>query len=283
MSDGNIIPFALPEEREPRSPSHVLYQVNDLLPEDQHLRTIPPSTRASDALRLMKEFGYSQLPVVHNDEVVGVFSHRSFADGVLDLEGMNKLRAEELPVSDFVEQLSFVDVRSDPDEILDRLDTDNAVLVGSPATLVGIATPMDALRYFHRITSAFLVLQEIELAIRALLGYVYSDERLTEVLRRIALARQQERRRSLTRIEDLSFGDYVQLIGNEETWSQLQDVFGTSRELVLAKLRPINELRNDAFHFRRELVKDDYDRLTSTRGWLRLRLRLAVLRDQEPI
>lgn len=226
----------------------------------------------------MKEFGYSQLPVLHNDEVVGVFSHRSFADGVLDLEGEKKLRAEDLPVLDFVEQLSFSDVQAEVDEILDRLDTDNAVLIGSPRALVGIATPMDALRYFHRLTSAFLVLQEIERAIRVLLGYVYSDDDLKEAVARSAPTHQPEHGRAPTRIEDLSFGEYVQLIGNKETWAQLQDVFGTSRELVLAKLRPINQLRNDAFHFRRELVKDDYDRLTSARGWLRLRLVVAGAR-----
>jgi CBS domain-containing protein len=173
MSDGNLIQFPFPEEHEPSLPPHVLYQINDLLPEGQQLCTIPPTTRASDALKVMKELGYSQLPVVHNLEVVGVFSHRSFVDGVLSLEGENKLRAEDLPVADFLEQLSFADVRTDVDEILDRLDTHNAVLIGSPRALVGIATPMDALWYFHRLTSAFLLLQEIERAIRALRAFRY--------------------------------------------------------------------------------------------------------------
>lgn len=283
MSHGHLVPVPTPEDRQPQASSHVLYQVNDLLPEDQQLSIIPPDTRASDALRVMKELGYSQLPVVHDGEVMGVFSHRSFAGGLLDLEGEGRLRAEELPVVDFLEQLTFADPRTDVDEILDRLDADNAVLVGTSKTLVGIATPMDALRYFNRLTVAFLILQEIERAIRTLLGQVFSDEHLVEAVTRSAPTRSREPGRVLERIEDLSFGDYVQLIGNKETWEQLQDVFGTSRELVLAKLRPINQLRNDAFHFRRELERDDHDRLASTRSWLRIRLKLAGSLERRPI
>jgi len=279
MSSGHLYPVPTPESGQPPSPFHVLYQVNDLVPEGQQLQSIPPDLRSSDALKLMSELGYSQLPVILNGEVVGVFSHRSFADGVLDLEGENKLRAEELPVSDFLEQLTFSEPGADADGILDRLDADNAVLVGSPSALVGIATPMDALRYFHRLTSAFLVLQEIERALRVLLGSVYSDDDLERAFA-LSATRRPEQDRGPKRIEDLSFGDYVGLVGNKETWEQLEAVFGTRRELVLAKLRPINQLRNDAFHFRRELVKEDYDRLTTTRSWLRTRLLMAGVRDR---
>jgi hypothetical protein len=282
MSSGHLYPVPSPESGEPPSKFHVLYQVNDLVPEGQQLRSISPDTRASDALKLMRELGYSQLPVVHNGEVVGVFSHRSFADGVLDLEGEQKLRAEQLPVLDFVEQLPFAEPNAEADGILDLLDRDNAVLVGSAKALVGIATPMDALRYFYRLTSAFLILQEIERALRLILASVFSDDDLERAVALSMPPYRPEQGRAPKRVEDLSFGDYVGLIGNRETWAQLQDVFGTSRELVLAKLRPINQLRNEAFHFRRDLVKEDYDRLMAARGWLRIRLVMAGASDRKP-
>jgi CBS domain-containing protein len=275
MSASHLQPVPSPNERPDIHVDHILYQVNELLPEDQQVLAIPPDTIASDALRLMKLEGFSQLPVVQDGEIVGVFTHRSFADGVLELEGENKLHAEQLPVFDFLEQLSFASLTTDIDEILERLDVDNAVLVGSPENLVGIATPMDALRYLHRLAGAFLLLQEIERAIRILLRRAFSEDELTVAIERCSQARPTEGARSPSSIEDLSFGDYVQIVGQRDNWNSLREVFGTSRELVLAKLRPINNLRNDAFHFRRELGKNDYDRLVTTRGWLRLRLRVT--------
>lgn len=275
MSTSHLQPVPQPDEPSDIHFEHVLYQVNELLPEDQQLVTVPPDTLASDALRLMKLRGFSQLPVVQDGEVVGVFTHRSFADGVLELEEESKLHAEQLPVFDFLEQLSFANLSADIDEILDRLDQDNAVLVGSSENLVGIATPMDTLRYLHRLAAAFLLLQEIERAIRILLRRAFSEDELAVAIERCSRVKSTEASRSPSSVDDLSFGDYVQIVGQRGNWDALREVFGTSRELVLAKLRPINDLRNDAFHFRRELRQDDYERLVTTRGWLRLRLRVA--------
>ena len=75
-------------------------------------------------------------------------------------------------------------------------------------------------------------------------------------------------------LEDLSFGDYLQIIGNKQNWTQLESAFGTSRDLVMMKLRPVQRLRNDAFHFRRDLTDGDHERLRSVRAWLRIRLEL---------
>jgi hypothetical protein len=134
---------------------------------------------------------------------------------------------------------------------------------------------MDALRYFHRVTSAFLLLQEIERAIRILLKCGFSDAELFAAIARCMRGRARHGAATPTTIEKLSFGDYVQIIGDPDSWAHLQVVFGTSRELVLTKLRPVNQLRNEAFHFRREFERDDYDRLIATRGWLRIRLKVA--------
>ena len=241
-----------------------------MLPEFQQVLRIPPTTVSADALRLMRQHGFSQLPVEHESQVIGVFSYRSFANGVVDLERESRLKAEQLPVIDFLEYLTFVNVTDEIDSILDRLDSDDAVLVGNTGTLVGIATPMDALRYFHHLSKAFLLLREIERAIRALLRLAFSDAEVIEALGRA-------RGKPLETLEDLSFGDYVQVVGNPDNWARLEGVFGTSRELTIAKLRPVNELRNDAFHFRRELTEDDHQRLASARSWLRIRLHMASI------
>lgn len=276
MSSHNLNSAHLPDDSDRSDMEHVLYRVNHLLPEDQHLLTIPPTTRASDALRLMKQHGYSQLPILHENDVVGVFSHRSFADGVLDLAGERRLRAEDLPVIDFAEQLTYADVTQDIGEILTPLDRDGAVLVGNSERLLGIATPIDVLRYFYRVASAFLILQEIERGLRVLIKEALPGDELFEAMDRCRASAPERPVSDQARgIEDLSFGDYVQLIGNKDNWPRVQPLFGTSRELVLAKLKPINQLRNVAFHFRRDLTDADRERLGGVRSWLRIRLMLT--------
>jgi hypothetical protein len=220
------------------------------------------------------------LPVVLGDgRVIGSFSYRSFAAGVLELEGENKVRAETLTVADFVEQLSFADLGSDVEQILAELDRDDALLVGTTHRIVGIATPMDVLRYFYRVASAFLMLQEIEHAIRELIRCSLSDaERGAAIARLSSTSRFPPATEG--RLEDLSFGHYVQLVENKTSWEELNGAFGASRESAVARLRATNELRNDAFHFRRELEPDDYERLVRTRAWLRIRLQLVAGRAQ---
>jgi len=45
--------------------SELFHMVNRILPEDQVVLSVPPDTTAGDALKLMQEHGFSQLPDIH--------------------------------------------------------------------------------------------------------------------------------------------------------------------------------------------------------------------------
>jgi CBS domain-containing protein len=60
-------------------------RLNDFTAENQQLQTVPRDTLVADALTIMRQAGFSQLPVMHNDRLVGVFSYRSFARRLLEL------------------------------------------------------------------------------------------------------------------------------------------------------------------------------------------------------
>jgi predicted transcriptional regulator len=62
--------------------SELFHRINRIIPEKQSLLTFPPGRLVKDAIALMRQNGYSQVPVVDNGEVLGVFSFRSFAQGV---------------------------------------------------------------------------------------------------------------------------------------------------------------------------------------------------------
>ena len=57
----------------------VFHRVNRLLDEDQKLITFPPNKPVHEAISFMLEHNISQVPLLHNDVVIGVFSYRSFS------------------------------------------------------------------------------------------------------------------------------------------------------------------------------------------------------------
>src|SRR5262245_35076590 len=75
--------------------SELFHRINRVIPPDQRLLTVEPKCPVRDAVALMRKHGYSQLPVVQDGEVLGVFSYRSFANeaATATLESFSKDRS----------------------------------------------------------------------------------------------------------------------------------------------------------------------------------------------
>ena len=153
--------------------SELFHRINRIIPENQSVLTVPPSCKVRDAVVQMLEHGYSQVPVVENGEVLGVFSFRSFSReaSFATLEEWTKQQCSpgDLPVDEFLEQFEFARVTDEMTQVFEAMDRDNFVLIGAPDRLVGVLTPMDFLRYLYRVASPFVMVSEIELAVRALI------------------------------------------------------------------------------------------------------------------
>jgi len=78
----------------------------------------------------------------------------------------------------------------------------------------------------------------------------------------------------------MEFGDYMQLVGHGDNWKHFAPVFGGMRETVRAKLEEIRDLRNDIFHFRREITLDDHEKLSQHRDWVLMKARKADARSK---
>ena len=61
---------------------NLFHLVNALVPDEQNVTVVRPDTPVREALDLMRENGFSQLPVMEGDRVIGVFSYRSFANRI---------------------------------------------------------------------------------------------------------------------------------------------------------------------------------------------------------
>jgi acyl dehydratase len=81
-----------------------------------------------------------------------------------------------------------------------------------------------------------------------------------------------------TDLEHMTFNDYVQIIGDGRNWDHFQPIFKGDRVRTRAKLEQVRDLRNDVFHFRREITAEDYETLSALRDWMLLKATAAEAR-----
>jgi len=259
--------------------SELFHRINRIIPEKQSVLTVTPSCRVRDAVREMLEHGYSQVPVVEHDVVLGVFSFRSFSQEAAreTLEGWTKQKCApgDLTVDECLEPFEFARVTEEMTQVFDTMDRDNGVLIGTPERLVGILTPMDFLRYLYGVASPFVMVSEIELALRALIRTAMGDEQIASAARRCLLTVYGSEDKVPTSLEEMSFKNYQSLVSHSDNWEVFAPVFGGTRTRTSAKLKEIAEIRNDLFHFRREITVKDHEALAGHRNWLLIKIKQA--------
>ncbi len=236
--------------------SELFHRINRIIPQNQSVLAVPPNCRVRDAVALMRKHGYSQLPVVENGEVLGIFSFRSFsleaASLTLEQWTNQKCAPGDLPVDEFLEQFEFARVTEDFIRVFDAMDRDNGILIGTPERLVGILTPMDFLRYLYQVASPFVMVSEIELALRALIRIALTEEQIVEAAGRCLSSLHGGEEKVPMVLENMTFDNYQSLVAHNENWSHFEPVFGGTRNRCSAKLKEIGVIRNDFVPFRRD-------------------------------
>lgn len=254
----------------PEDLTAVFRRVNNVLPERQDVCCVSYETSVSEVLALMKSKGYSQIPIKAGGEVLGVFSYRSFADRIPEVIG-EKVNLEQLQAGDFMESTVFVGVREEWTKTLDMLDRRDAVLVGSLDNLQGVLTAIDLVRYLYKQSSPFVLLGEIELALRHIIRKCVSQDQLREITQ-TTLSKVYQPDRMPASPEEMTLNDYVQVVGDGRAWSYFEVAFGRGdwqRKKTRAKLEEIRDLRNIVFHFKREVVENDIGVLVAHRDWIK--------------
>jgi predicted transcriptional regulator len=259
--------------------SELFHRINRIIPQDQSVLTIAPNCRVRDAVALMRKYGFSQVPVVESGEVLGVFSFRSFAQeaasATLEEWTKQKCAPGDLTVDEFLEQFEFARVTEEMSRAFDAMDRDNGILIGTPEHLVGILTPIDFLRYLYKVASPFVMVAEIELALRALIRTALNEEQIATAAIRCLISVYKIEDKVPTTLENMSFSDYQSLISHSETWQDFEPVFAGTRTRTNAKLKEIGAIRNDLFHFKREITIEDHQILASHRNWLLSKIKQA--------
>ena len=262
--------------------TELFHRINRLLPEDQDVITVSPDTPASEAISKMQQHGFSQVPVVENDEVLGIFSYRSFTKEVLELD-CKRNHPGKVPVEDCMQIVGpsdFVNIKDEFQAVFQQLDANDTVLVGMPNRLQGIVTPMDLLWYLYGVAHPFVLLAEIELGVRALLRLAVDEEMLIDCIKN-ALAKHYPPDRLPKSLEEMTFNDYIQVVTHGDNWNNhFKSVFGGMREKVRTRLERSRDLRNDLFHFRRTIALVEHEELAGYRDWVLMRSRRAEAKSR---
>jgi CBS domain-containing protein len=263
----------LPEDLPPRA--REFFRVAKLVPEAQDLVTIAPGTTVREALALMREHEFSQLPVVAAGTVIGVFTHRSLAEGL----GMVRRQDDPLDVAvdELLEDLEFVRASTEVSEILSALDRHGAVLVGDEQNLLAVTTTTDVISFLWETTRPFVLLQDIELAVRDLVRSACPSP--TDLADRIAAAIETSESRAPSSLEELTLGELLSVVTQENNFGQwFRHTFGKNRDLVRSQLEPTREIRNKVFHFRDEVTADELNALVAARRWLLRKIQIVMPR-----
>lgn len=267
--------------------SELFHRINRIIPETQKVLTVPPACSARDAVSTMRQHGYSQLPVVKNGEVLGVFSYRSFAKAAarptLDELKKEQCAPGDLLVDECLEEFEFARLKDDYARVFDAMERDNGILIGTQEKLVGILTPMDFLRYLNQVAGPFVLISEIELALRALIQIVLPDEKLAVLAGRVLAHLPGDADKRPDRLEDMTFDTYHKLISHGDSWELFAEVFGGTRARMSGKLRAIGVIRNDVFHFKRPITLEDHRVLLEHRNWLLIKVNQARSPDPKGI
>jgi hypothetical protein len=118
------------------------------------------------------------------------------------------------------------------------------------------------------------LLREIELAIRELIRRSISEIDFKGCIDKTLKDYYEKNNQQVpTCLEDLTFNDYLMILRFRGTWNKFSAAFGENSDIVYTKLEPLPKLRNDVFHFRREITIEEYEKLRDVRDWLLKRIK----------
>lgn len=228
---------------------------------------------------MMDEQHFSQLPIMAGNVLVGIFSYRSFARKAAaysyEDSADHGIAICDFPVDECFEEFESRKVTDEMFKVINDMERDNGVLIGTNTPLPGILTPIDLLRYLYNLTLPFVLLSEIENALRGLIKNAVSEQELGECIKKVPFPRRRNGVVDPNDLAEMTFGDYRAIIMHDENWPHFSRVFGAVKTNTSRKLKEVNDLRNIVLHFKRNIEKEDTETLLNHRSWFLMKAKQA--------
>ncbi len=245
----------------------MLFPIEELLKDRAKPLCVSRDTRLSDALALMIEHDYSQLPVVNSaGHLTGIVSESSIVGTYYHCAGAPQFL--DLPVHHCQTSAVTISLESDIFDALDLLQRVYAVVVVEGHEPIGILTNYDTAHFFRDISEDLIIVEDIETTLRQHIETAFpSEHEMTAALMRAFDADKQNPRRPRYEYDEMSFGQHVQLIATEENWSRFGELLGP-KQVFRALMDPVGDIRNQIAHFRGRVDLVQHDALLRARDWL---------------
>lgn len=244
------------------------YRIGKLAAANQPLVSVAPDAEINKAVTLMMQHDYSQLPVMVGDRTVkGLFSWQSLATCMHFGNTASK-------VSDCMTTCQVISSEMSIFDAVSEIVRHQVVLVRNLTNLItGIVTTTDVSQQFRQLGEPFLLLGEIENHIRQLLDGCYTKAELE------AVRDSADSEREINSVADLTFGEYLRLVENEERWEKLG--LPLDRKVFIERLDEIRLTRNDVMHFDPDgIAEEDLHTLREFSAFLQTLSEIKAKRDR---
>jgi Mg/Co/Ni transporter MgtE len=213
-----------------------IYRISKLASASRKPLSVSPDTNMEEAVTHMLTNDFSQLPVMTGErEVKGMITWASIGSRLA--MGKNCSLAREL-----MEQ--HQEIRSDASLIsaIGMIAEHQYVLIrGHDQKISGIVTATDLSLQFQQLAEPFLLLGEIENHVRRVIGQRFTLAELESAKNPL------DKERVVNSVADLTYGEYLRLLGNPERWEKLH--MTVDRKTAIEKLESVRRIRNDVMHF----------------------------------
>ncbi|MEV7445354.1 CBS domain-containing protein [Streptomyces sp. NPDC091204] len=196
--------------------------------------SVPSSASFEEVFTKMRLNGYSQLPVLSGPRNLR---------GAVTWESIARARYAdfEAPFSDAIVAAHAVSYADHLIDVLPDLERFGFLLVKDQTNqIAGIITVADVAAEYGATARPFLLIGDLDRQLRRVISEGLD---LAEV---IALC-DPDGRRKLAAFDQLSYGDYQQVLGNQEQWDKLG--WPLDRKSFIARLDELREIRNELMHF----------------------------------
>ncbi|MCA9941481.1 MAG: DUF4268 domain-containing protein [Anaerolineales bacterium] len=221
-----------------------------------------------DALALMLQHNYSQLPVVNADgKLMGIISEQGINRTLYHIDA--RIPLLDYPLFHCLERVTAVPLETDAFDVLNWLEkTLTIVVVDDTRIPLGILTAFDLTLFFRDISEGLVLVEDVEVMLRQLIDQALPHEPERQEAMQNALKNYfKNGTEELPCLEQLTFNDYIKLIGNNKNWSYFEATL-QSKELFRIYMEQVRDIRNQLVHFRGQLDAVQRDALQRARAWL---------------
>lgn len=212
------------------------YRISSLASANRPPIFVAPDATLQQVTTIMLSNDFSQLPVMTGPrDLKGVVSWKSIGTRL----------ALKRPIATAKDCMDATAVLSASEPMFSAIaviaSSDYVLVQKADKTICGIVTASDLTEQFRLLAEPFLLVGEIENGVRRLLHGKFTLLELT------AAKAPGDEGRIIETPADLTFGEYIRLIQESESWKKLK--VEIDRVTFISQLNKVKDIRNDVMHF----------------------------------